>query len=105
MRAIGDMMDGWSPGQDLRADLLALAAKPVRIINAHGKKETVSLFEARLLELATGKAPRRIHCQDFIWLLLQAASMTAQEFDATHIRHRLAHSSIRVDKEISQISY
>lgn len=85
MRIIDDVMDGWSPGHDLRAYLLALAAKPVRIINAHGKKETVSLFEARLLELAAGRSPRRIHCQDFIWLILQAASMTAQEFAATDI--------------------
>ncbi len=81
-RSFHELVRSCPPGHGLRQHLLDLAAMPVRIVNAQGKKETVSLFEARLLELAAGRAPRRLHCQDFIWLMLRAASMSAHDFDA-----------------------
>lgn len=81
-QSIHEMTGGCPPEKSLRAHLLELASQPVRIVNAQGRKETVSYFEARLIELAAGRAPRRLKCQDFIWLVMRAASMSAHEFDA-----------------------
>lgn len=53
-------------GDAFRSWVLERANAPVRIRNEKGRPETVTAFEARLLELASGSCQRRIWCIDFI---------------------------------------
>lgn len=53
-------------GDAFRSWVLERANAPVRIRNENGRPETVTTFEARLLELASGNCQRRIWCMDFI---------------------------------------
>ena len=68
---------------DARGAILELANTPVRIVCPDGKRKTVSLFTARLIELASPNCRRRLMCQDFIGLVLMAARMSPEEFNCT----------------------
>ncbi|MBG6119031.1 hypothetical protein IWY39_002835 [Sphingobium sp. JAI105] len=46
--------------------ILDLASRQVRVTTPDGRRIRVTLFEARLLELASPDCRRRILCQDFI---------------------------------------
>lgn len=54
-----------------RSLVLDRANAPVRIRNHEGRLETVTEFEARFLELASGNCRRRLYCTDFIQLVLK----------------------------------
>jgi len=66
---------------DDRGAILELANTPVRMLCPDGKRRTVSLFRARLTELASPNCRRRLLCQDFIGLVLMAARMSPEEFN------------------------
>lgn len=61
------------PIADARSALMEMANARVKITCPTGKRRTVSMFEARLLELASPDCRRRLLCQDFISLVLMAA--------------------------------
>ena len=73
----------WKAGEQLddRSAILELANTPVRMLCPDGKRRTVSLFRARLIELASPNCRRRLMCQDFIGLVLMAARMSPEEFN------------------------
>jgi len=66
---------------DDRGAILELANTPVRMLCPDGKRRTVSLFRARLIELASPNCRRRLMCEDFIALVLMAARMSPEEFN------------------------
>jgi hypothetical protein len=66
---------------DDRGAILELANTPVRMLCPDGKRRTVSLFRARLIELASPNCRRRLLCQDFIGLVLMATRMSPEEFN------------------------
>ena len=73
----------WKAGEqnnDRRA-ILELASTPVRMLCPDGKRRTVSLFAARLIELASPHCRRRLMCEDFIALVMTAARMSPEEFN------------------------
>ena len=74
----------WKAGEQLddRSAILELANTPVRMLCPDGKRRTVSLFRARLIELASPNCRRRLMCQDFIGLVLMAARMSPEEFNS-----------------------
>lgn len=55
--------------------ILEMANRKVRVTSPDGRRITVTLFEARLLELASPDCRRRILCQDFIAQVRSAARM------------------------------
>ena len=69
-------------GTDTRAWVLAMAAAPASNVDSRGRREIVTAFEARLVELGSPRCRRRLYCQDFIWLVMTAASMSPIEFNA-----------------------
>ena len=73
----------WKAGEQLddRSAILELANTPVRMLCPDGKRRTVSLFRARLIELASPNCRRRLLCEDFIGLVLMAARMSPEEFN------------------------
>jgi len=73
----------WKAGgqPDDRSAILELASTPVRMVCPDGKRKTVSLFRARLIELASPNCRRRLLCEDFIGLVLMAARMSPEEFN------------------------
>ena len=66
---------------DDRGAILEFANTPVRMVCPDGKRRTVSLFRARLFELASPNCRRRLMCQDFIALVMTAARMSPDEFN------------------------
>ena len=66
---------------DDRGAILELANTPVRMVCPDGKRRTVSLFRARLIELALPNCRRRLMCQDFIAVVMTAARMSPEEFN------------------------
>ncbi|EZP71659.1 hypothetical protein BV96_02396 [Sphingomonas paucimobilis] len=62
-------------GDAFRTWVLERANAPVRIRNEKGRSETVTTFEARLLELASGNCQRRIWCMDFIRMVQLALTL------------------------------
>lgn len=66
---------------DLHSWVIDMANERVWITSHMGKREKVTLFEARLIELASDKC-RRLLCQDFIDLVLMAARMKPSAFSA-----------------------
>lgn len=73
----------WKAGEqkDDRSAILELANTPVRMLCPDGKRRTVSLFRARLIELASPRCRRRLMCEDFIALVMTAARMSPEEFN------------------------
>ena len=67
--------------KDDRSAIVELANTPVRMLCPDGKRRTVSLFRARLIELASPNCRRRLMCQDFIGLVLMATRMSPEEFN------------------------
>lgn len=65
---------GMNPSQVRRA-VLDLANTRVRVTCPDGRRRTVSLFEARLMELASPRCSRRLMCQDFIALVRMAVQI------------------------------
>lgn len=68
------------PKAGMHARVMALANQRVTITNHLGRRERVSLFEARLMELASGHC-RRVLCTDFIELVMAAAASPPPVFD------------------------
>ncbi len=79
---LSDYLAGDELNGDLRSRTLAMASAPVEIINGQGRKESVTAFEARLIELGSRRCRRRLYCQDFIWLIMTAARMSSAQFNA-----------------------
>lgn len=71
--------------KDDRSAILELASTPVRMVCPDGRRRTVSLFRARLIELASPQCRRRLMCQDFIDLVMMAARMSPEEFNCINI--------------------
>ena len=71
---------------DDRRAILELASTPVRMLCPDGKRRTVSLFAARLIELASPRCRRRLMCEDFIGLVRMAARMSPEEFNCINGR-------------------
>lgn len=55
--------------------ILEMANRKVRVTSPNGRRIAVTLFEARLLELASPGCGRRILCHDFIDQVRSAAGM------------------------------
>lgn len=58
--------------------ILEMANRKVSVTSPDGRRIAVTLFEARLLELASPDCRRRILCQDFIAQVRSAAGMRQQ---------------------------
>jgi hypothetical protein len=68
-----------SEQNDVRRAILELASTPVRMLCPDGKRRIISLFAARLIELASPRCRRRLMCEDFIALVMMAARMAPEE--------------------------
>ncbi|WP_336972524.1 hypothetical protein [Sphingobium aromaticiconvertens] len=66
---------------DPHSRVMDMANERIWIISHMGKREKVTLFEARLIELTSDKC-RRLLCQDFIDLVLMAARKGSRAFNA-----------------------
>lgn len=66
---------------DARRAVLDLANVRVKITCPAGRRRSVSLFEARLIELASPHCRRRLMCEDFIGLVQMAVRMSPEEFN------------------------
>lgn len=66
---------------DLHSRIMDMANERVWITSHMGKREKVTLFEARLIELTSDRC-RRLFCQDFIELVLMAARTGPRAFHA-----------------------
>lgn len=64
--------------EDRYREVLDLANRRVRMICPDGRRRTVSLFEARLIELASPRCRRRLMCEDFIRQVRWAAGLLAE---------------------------
>jgi len=67
--------------EDAQRAILGLANMKVRMICPDGRRRTISLLEARLIELASPNCRRRILCEDFIRQVQEALSMSAYRSD------------------------
>ena len=67
----------------LRRSIIDLANQPVVTIS-EGRKKTVTLFENRVLGLASASGGKRLACKAFIELVLRAASQ-AQALDGSEV--------------------
>ena len=76
----------WKAGEqnDVRRAILDLASTPVRMVCPDGKRRTITLFAARLIELSSPRCRRRLMCEDFIGLVRKAARMSPEEFNCIH---------------------
>lgn len=67
--------------EDAQRAVLDLANMKVRMVCPDGRRRTISLLEARLIELASPNCRRRIMCEDFIRQVRQALLMLAYQSD------------------------
>ncbi|SCW75817.1 hypothetical protein SAMN02927924_02630 [Sphingobium faniae] len=67
--------------EDARRAILELANMKVRMICPDGRRRTISVLEARLIELTSPNCSRRIMCEDFIRQVRQALLMLTYQLD------------------------
>lgn len=65
--------------------ILDLANMKVRMICPDGRRRTISLIEARLIELASPDCRRRIMCEEFIRQVRAALRISTRQSDGASV--------------------